>query len=58
MDCFPRLPHPADAIRICIPAKTGEPMSHMLPDHLSAYPQPLMKILLAFGFGLAIAALL
>lgn len=30
----------------------------MLPDHFAAYPQPLMKILLAFGFGLAIAALL
>jgi len=30
----------------------------MSPDHFSAYPQPLIKILMAFGFGLAIAALL
>lgn len=33
-------------------------MSIMLPDHFAAYPQLLMKILLAFGVGLAIAALL
>ena len=48
----------ADTIWICVLSKSGEPMSIMLPDHFSAYPQPLMKILLAFGVGLAIAALL
>jgi hypothetical protein len=48
----------ADTIWICVLSKSGEPISIMLPDHFSAYPQPLMKILLAFGVGLAIAALL
>jgi hypothetical protein len=42
---FASLPNPVNQYR-------------MLPDHFSAYPQPLMKILLAFGVGLAIAALL
>ena len=48
----------ADTFWICVLSKSGEPISIMLPDHFSAYPQPLMKILLAFGVGLAIAALL
>lgn len=45
-------------ICICFLPKSGRSMSDMLLDHLSAYPRPLMKILLAFGVGLTIAALL
>jgi hypothetical protein len=33
-------------------------MSNMLPEHIPGIPRVLLKILLAFGFGLTIAALL
>jgi hypothetical protein len=47
-----------DAFLICFLGNSCTIRFIMLPEHIPGIPRVLMKILLAFGFGLAIAALL